>query len=331
MKIFFIFLISLLMFSIAIGDEEFGTIANKPVAPENVVFVNIKNASKDVRYKIMRDGRCLTALEVVNLVGEFGALMKVKDASTVPYIVKGDRVYKINGKEKVCPDKNEMQKENTNPSNNFNIAKTGSENTEQASKQSIQNNAPAAATTNNTITSSNNIASPFESMGSDNTVKAENPVSSAKIGTFEWDEIIFDEQDKDNISMEPISAWTLSNNSADSFKSKSFIAPLEGSSKKATWKCTIPEDGLYNISLWWAIPMNGKLSNTAPVIIHTATGDVPLTLDQSVNSRKFNSIGDFKLKSGKDTPVITFTNEGAIDKSGFICVDAIKISYKAAN
>lgn len=368
MKKIILSLVCVLLFNTAFCEEEFGTVANKPNPPENIIFVNVKKASKDKKYKILRDGQCLTLLDVVNTVGEFGALMKVKDASAAPYITKGDRVYLYTENGKGCieetknntnkqeteieikiaspskPVQNEPKKDSQSPISQLNDTppseiQTTSNNQQPASIQSTQQQ--------------NSSSSPFESLDSNNNtpivdsqqaIQSSKPPmqlaqateqtqlpSSNKISSLDWDEIIFDDQNKENVKLIPDNSWEVSNNVDESYRSKSLIAPIAGETKKAVWLCSIPEEGTYNISLWWSQSSKGKLSANLPVIIHSSTGDINIKVDQSRNSKKFNSIGDFKFKAGENIPIITLTNEGSTDSNSYICFDAIKIAHKSAN
>lgn len=321
-KIIAVFILSVI-FSLAFGSEDFGLLANKPSAPDNLVFVNIKNAHKDKKYKILRNGQLLTTLDVVSLVGEIGAVMKVNDTSSAEHIIKGDRVYPIE-------DQSFYQQLPKDSKASQNLTVTASDQnmimiTSNAPKKEETSTQPPEESTQVAMNTSS--LPPYDPF----TKKPEGVSTNSDVNAISsepWDELILDEQDKGNLELTPASAWENSSNTDKSFKKKSLVMKCQGELKKATWKCGIPEDGTYNISLWWVASPDGVLANQASAVVYDADGEKAIKIDESSNSGKFVSIGDFKFKKGQNMPIISISNEGLQDSNYYISIDALKLTFK---
>lgn len=312
---------------IAICDEEYGILSNKPTPPENYVFVSIKNPQKEKNYKIMRGGECIATLSVVSVVGDFGAVMKVNDSDSISSIMKGDRVYIYNGKsEKVSELKN---KQITYANNETDIIVPPNKISEQKDKKTSEtvvnnpeNNPAEQKNTQNPVSQTITLVN-SQSQQPAQTVQGGSD-SNSKV------EIVLDEQDGDTLFLNPPKGWKLCRNVKSSYNSSSILSSLSEGSKQATWHCQIPQDGTYNVSLWWvnSTDPNDLRANNLKIVVHSSDGDIPLTIDQTKDGGQFNSIMNCKFKAGHDVKILTITNKDMQNPGGFMSVDALKLTLK---
>lgn len=139
--------------------------------------------------------------------------------------------------------------------------------------------------------------------------------------------IIVDNSSPNAVDLQPAEAWQPSRNPLDSYLQSSVIAPVKGAAKTATFKADIPESGEYEVQLFWAGSNQQFRSAAVPVIIHTASGPVRTTIDQTRNTREFNPIGTYRFEAGQNKPVVTITTEGITVESDVVSVsaDALKL------
>jgi hypothetical protein len=142
--------------------------------------------------------------------------------------------------------------------------------------------------------------------------------------------IIVDNEDPGAIVQQPELSWVKSTDATSAYGNNSLTTILRNpQTVSVTFLATIPQDGNYEISLWWVASTERYRSKRVPVTVHTMDGDVKLTIDQTTGNAQFNSIGRFNLKAGEREPIVTISNEGInkLDR-GYISADAIKIVYR---
>lgn len=142
--------------------------------------------------------------------------------------------------------------------------------------------------------------------------------------------IIVDDKSADGLALEPRSGWENSVNFTDSYEQSSLVAKADGKVKTATFKADIPEDGQYEVFVWYVASNKEFRSSAVPVTVFAADGPQKLTIDQTRNNRQFNSLGTFNFKAGQKVPVVMISTEGiSPNPTMSVSVDAIKL-VKAA-
>jgi hypothetical protein len=95
-----------------------------------------------------------------------------------------------------------------------------------------------------------------------------------------------------------------------------------------TFLADIPEDGRYEISMWYVVSNQTMRSSSVPVTVNTAEGPQRVQVDQ-VNPdlrRSFVPIGTFELKAGQKVPVVTVSTEGLpAEGTIYVSADAIRL------
>jgi hypothetical protein len=138
--------------------------------------------------------------------------------------------------------------------------------------------------------------------------------------------LVDDKAPPDGIALDPPNGWISSNNPMDSYDGSSLVAVVDGKVKTATFKADIPEDGQYEIFLWWVASKSDFRSAEVPATVMAATGPVSVKLDQTQNNKMFNSIGTYSLKAGKGVPVVKISTEGLPPGPTMnVSVDAMKL------
>jgi len=98
-----------------------------------------------------------------------------------------------------------------------------------------------------------------------------------------------------------------------------YATPYAGSD--AAWfNVTLPRDGSYEVFAWW--PSNAAYNSATPFVVMSAGGSVVVRRDQRVNGGKWNSLGTFSLKGGKQDLVGVSRWSSA---SGYVIADAIRV------
>lgn len=98
-----------------------------------------------------------------------------------------------------------------------------------------------------------------------------------------------------------------------------YATPYAGSD--AAWfNVTLPSDGAYEVFAWW--PANAAYNSATPFVVMSAGGSVVVHEDQRVNGGKWNSLGTFSLKGGKQDLVGVSRWSSA---SGYVIADAVRI------
>jgi hypothetical protein len=138
--------------------------------------------------------------------------------------------------------------------------------------------------------------------------------------------IIIDDAVTGAVQLDPPGAWQPSRNPTESYQSASVIAAVDGRPKTATFHANIPEDGQYEIFLWWVASNRDFRSNSVPVTVHAATGTERVTVDQTAGAKQWNSIGAFQFKAGQQVPVVTISTEGVQPGPSInVSADAVKL------
>lgn len=138
--------------------------------------------------------------------------------------------------------------------------------------------------------------------------------------------IVVDDKTPDGMKLEPPNGWQPSVNVADSYDGSSLVAAVDGTTKKATFQADIPEDGNYDVYLWWVPSGSAFRSAAVPVTINTASGPQSTTVDQTKGQKQFTKVGTYQLKAGQKVPVLTISTEGiAAGQTLNVSIDALKL------
>jgi hypothetical protein len=139
-------------------------------------------------------------------------------------------------------------------------------------------------------------------------------------------EIIVDDKMADKLELEPANGWQTSANALDSYEGSSLVAAVDGRKKTATFVADVPEDGEYEVFLWWVASNKEFRPSEVPVTVNAATGSTKVVVDQTANNRMFNSIGKFQFKAGPGQKIVTISTEGvASGPTVNLSVDALKL------
>jgi hypothetical protein len=126
--------------------------------------------------------------------------------------------------------------------------------------------------------------------------------------------------------LDPPNAWLPSHNPVDSFHQSSLVATVDGKKKTATFVANIPEDGEYEVYLWWVASNPDFRSSAVPVTVNAASGPAKTTIDQTKNGRQWNSIGTYTFKAGQAQQILTISTEGLpTGPTMNVSVDAMKL------
>jgi hypothetical protein len=140
--------------------------------------------------------------------------------------------------------------------------------------------------------------------------------------------IIVDDSMPGAIRQDPPGSWSPSVNVADSYEGGSLIAKADGTARTVTFLADIPEDGRYEISMWYVISNQTMRSQSVPVTVQAAEGAQRVQVDQ-VNPalrRTFVPVGTFDLKAGQKVPVLTISTEGLpAEGTIYVSADAIRL------
>ncbi|WP_041625852.1 N-acetylmuramoyl-L-alanine amidase [Stackebrandtia nassauensis] len=117
--------------------------------------------------------------------------------------------------------------------------------------------------------------------------------------------------------------WKLSAYSADKHgKDYAFAEPGNGGGL-VEFTVTIPKDGTYTVSTWYAA--NKGYNPKAPYTVHAGGTDKAVTVDQTAKGGQWVSLGDYKLKKGKQKLVsVGHKTTG----KGYVIADAIQVKAK---
>ncbi|MGI8905442.1 MAG: hypothetical protein ACR2IE_03005 [Candidatus Sumerlaeaceae bacterium] len=140
--------------------------------------------------------------------------------------------------------------------------------------------------------------------------------------------IIADDKIPTSVSVDPPQAWENSVNLTESYQQSSLIGRVDGTIKRATFYADVPEDGEYEIFVWWVQSNKQFRSDKVPVTVDAAAGPQKLSVDQSdpSSAKRWNSIGKFTLKAGQHQPVVTLSTEGVEPgPTVSVSVDAMKL------
>jgi hypothetical protein len=283
------------------------------------VYVSIKNADKSKPYCVVKNNNVIATLQVITIVGDFGAVMKITPKEAASQVRKGDKVYL---------KKDVAYMVRPTPAPYVPIMVTPSP-TMQPPMQP-----PIARTTS---------PSPFQMAPPAPMAPQPTPMPPAPVlaalppmdvrETPEPEEegvIIVDNDNKDLTLQEPELTWVESLNAQDSFGKNGYITILRNpQTVKFTYMANIPEDGSYEVFLWWTASTERYRSARVPVTVYTMDGEAKTTVDQTQGNAQFNSLGMYNLKAGERQPVLTISNEeiNKLDR-GYVSVDAMKLVYK---
>lgn len=117
--------------------------------------------------------------------------------------------------------------------------------------------------------------------------------------------------------------WELSTYSEDKHgKDYAFANPGTGGGL-VEYTVTIPEDGAYTVSTWYAA--NAGYNPKAPFTVHGADGDKAVTVDQTTNGGQWFSLGEYELKAGEQK-VVSVGHD--TDGAGYVIADAVRVKAK---
>ncbi len=84
-----------------------------------------------------------------------------------------------------------------------------------------------------------------------------------------------------------------------------------------TWLFHCPEDGYYNVFMWWTD--STSRSTAAPVEIENADGTAPFTVNQMTNCAVWNLLGEYPFHGGKTYRITIRT----LSDNSSVCADAV--------
>jgi len=93
-----------------------------------------------------------------------------------------------------------------------------------------------------------------------------------------------------------------------------------GSAASLEWVFQLPNDGNYQVLVWYSAPYSTR-SPDAPFTIYHAGGSTTVDVDQTVNGRQWNNLGIYNFSAGEARVVLTD------DAQGNPVADAVKILY----
>lgn len=139
--------------------------------------------------------------------------------------------------------------------------------------------------------------------------------------------IVVDDKSPNALVLEPTSDWKPSASLVDAYEGSALVADVDGKARTATFTVDVPDEATYEVFLWWPGSNERFRSVAVPVTVETAAGPQKLTIDQTRNTKSFNSIGTFKLKAGKGQKLVTVSTEGitAAGPTVAVTVDALKL------
>lgn len=159
---------------------------------------------------------------------------------------------------------------------------------------------------------------------------ATSPVAS---GGFSNGELILDDATPGALKLQPTSGW-MSTATPGSYKESSLLASVDGTLKTATFYADVPEEGEYDVSLWW-VPANAPMRSSKTICtIFTTTGPFRGTLDQtgSPGSGGFFPVGHYTLPAGQQIPIAAISTEGLSGgPASMVSVDALKLVKTGAS
>ncbi len=147
-------------------------------------------------------------------------------------------------------------------------------------------------------------------------------------GTFSGaGEIIVDDADPDALILLPTAdAWRPSSEPRRSYANGSVVTRADGTKKSATFRVSIPADGVYDVQLFWVSSGSEFRSNAVPVFVHTSDGIKKVIIDQVSLGDQFQTLGKFPLNAGTNQPVVSISTAGVpAGTTTFISVDALKL------
>jgi hypothetical protein len=303
----------------ALGQQPVGTAENDANIDTANVYVGIKNANPQETYCVVKDGAIVATLNVVTTVGDFGAVMRITPKEAAAKVKKGDSVY-------LKREAAQLQRPTPTPLVPMPVVVTP---TLAPPIVSEQPRSPF-------IMASPTPLGPYEPtpMPPAPVVPALPPLNVGQPEGArppqEEGAIIVDNEDPGAIVQQPELSWVKSTDATSAYGNNSLTTILRNpQTVSVTFLATIPQDGNYEISLWWVASTERYRSKRVPVTVHTMDGDVKLTIDQTTGNAQFNSIGRFNLKAGEREPIVTISNEGInkLDR-GYISADAVKIVYR---
>jgi hypothetical protein len=300
-----------------------GTAENDANIDTANVYVGIKNPDPREPYCVLKDGAVLATLSVVVTVGDFGAVMRIIPAEAAASIKKGDFVYRKR-------DVAQLERVTPRPTPTPILAIRASASPTPIPPFSVeQARSPFVAFTPTPVAPPPVTALPpapvVPALPPLEVGPAPTPVPPEEAGA-----IIVDNDTPGAVVQEPQMSWVKSTDSRTAYGNSSLTTILTNPQIiKATFLATIPQDGNYEIYLWWVASTERYRSKRVPVSVHTMDGDVNLTIDETANGGRFNSIGQFNLKAGERERIVTISNEGInkLDR-GYVSADAVKIVYR---
>jgi PKD repeat protein len=109
--------------------------------------------------------------------------------------------------------------------------------------------------------------------------------------------------------------------SAEYFKENYFYTTAGTGTTWAKWLFTIPASGKYVVSAWW--PSSTSNTTAATYAVTSRDGSTPVTVNQTTNGRRWNSLGTFSFNAGSYS--VLLTNNAP---SGRVIADGIRIEHE---
>jgi len=107
---------------------------------------------------------------------------------------------------------------------------------------------------------------------------------------------------------------------AEYFKENYIYNAAGYGSDQAKWLFTIPEAGDYKVSAWW--PASSSHSPDTPYTVSHAYGSVTVRMNQTINGRRWNEIGQFYFDANDYS--VLLTDDAAY---GSVVADGVRVSH----
>ncbi len=107
---------------------------------------------------------------------------------------------------------------------------------------------------------------------------------------------------------------------AEYFKENYIYNTVGSGSDQVKWFFTIPEAGDYEVSAWW--PASASHATNTPYTVTHASGSATVRMNQTINGRQWNEIGQFYFDANDYS--VLLTDDAA---SGSVAADGVRVSH----
>ncbi len=124
----------------------------------------------------------------------------------------------------------------------------------------------------------------------------------------------------------------ITSSSGDPFGSYARVAQGGNGSPTATaiWSANIPQEGFYDVGVWYTVSNSTYRSDEAPFSVNHADGLETVMVNQQSSAngaKRFNSLGTFRFESGQQD--IVFLSNAIPSSSQYVSADSVRIDWVA--